>query len=156
MSTMFGWRSGRRGGNRKLGRLGLALAVAAVAALTAACTGSPTGVSQSELEGKWRWVRSTGGITGGVRTPDTEGHGYELEFEGDSVVLRRPGVLEIVAWTGYTLGVGEEETALAGQNVIRYEVSPFGFDEQAIDRVGDELTLTDPCCDGFTWEFVKR
>jgi len=151
MRLMRGRRSGGTGGSRRPIRIG----VAVVVALTAACTGSSTGVSRGDLDGTWHWVRSTGGIAGGVRTPDTEGHGYELEFDGDSVVLRRPGVLEIVAWTGYTLGVGEEGSALAGQDVIRYEVSPFGFDEQAIHRAGDQLTLMDPCCDGFTWEFVK-
>lgn len=153
MRTMYERPSSGTRGGRRLRRLGAAAATAA--ALTAACTASLTGVSSSELDGTWHWVRSTGGITGGVRTPDTEGHGYELEFEGDSVVLRRPGVLEIVAWTEYALGVGEAGTALAGRDVIRYEISPFGFDEQAIQRAGDQLVLVDPCCDGFTWEFVK-
>lgn len=156
MTTVFGWRRGGRGRGRTLGQVGRAAAAAVVAALTTACVGSLVGVSPSDLDGEWRWVRSTGGITGGVRTPDTEGHGYELEFAGDSVVLRRPGVFEVVAWIGYTLGVGGEGTALAGQDVIRYDVSLFGFDEQAIERVGDELIMTDPCCDGFTWEFVRR
>jgi hypothetical protein len=126
-----------------------------VVALTGACTGSSTGVSHDDLDGTWQWVRSSGGIDGRVRTPETEGHGYELEFDGDSVVLRRPGVLEIVAWTEYSLGVGEEGSALAGQDVIRYETSLFDSEEQAIYRDGDRLVLSDPCCDLFTWEFVK-
>lgn len=153
MRTIHRRRGGRPRGNRRPGVVGVAAALAV--ALTAACTGSLTGVSSSDLDGTWHWVRSTGGITGGVRTPETEGHGYELEFDGDSVMRRRPGVLEIVAWTRYSLGVGEEGTALAGRDVIRYEVSPFGFDEQAIERAGGRLVLVDPCCDGFTWEFVQ-
>jgi hypothetical protein len=154
MRTRYGESRNVTGGVRR--RVHSAVAVAIVAALTAACTGNSTAVSPGDLDGAWRWIRSTGGITGGVRTPDTEGHEYELEFHGDSVVLRRPGVLEIVAWTDYTLAVAEEGTPLAGQDVIRYETSPFGFDEQAIHRTGNQLVLTDPCCDGFTWEFVRR
>lgn len=41
-----------------------------------------------KLFGTWRWVQSSGGISGQVITPDSEGYTLEIEFKSNGVVKK--------------------------------------------------------------------
>jgi len=151
---------GGRAGNHIAGALVVALALLLV--LTACSESDPVFVESGDLQvvefadvtGGWSWVRSTGGIAGTTRTPETEGYEATIRFGVDGVVeWRQDGELQ---WsTTWTL-VDLTESPLPGHKTIRYGDPVFGWDEQGVGlRDNGDLVLTDPCCDGFQHEFVR-
>lgn len=109
-------------------------------------------VAEDDIVGRWSWVRSTGGIAGTIRTPETEGFTGVLRFEVDGTVeWRVDGELR---WsTTWMLARAPEGSPLAGKQVVRYGEPVVGWDEQAVRLDGTRLVLTDPCCDGFVHEY---
>ena len=135
-----------RASRSALGALALILAAA-----SASC-GTPTEPDLSEgIRGEWIWRSATGGIAGTTTTPESTGEDLRLEFFGDhEVELRRNGVAAIR--TTYVLSSGAEGDA----DEIRYAQPLFGWESQSVAlSPPDTLVLTDPCCDGFTYTFLR-
>lgn len=139
-----------RAAGRPVAALATALAVACP--LAVACTSSVVSVADDEIVGEWTWMRSTGGIAGTTRTPETEGFTGVLRFGVDGTVeWRVDGELR---WsTTWVLGRAGEGSPLAGKEVVRYGAPVVGWDEQAVRIEDGKLVLTDPCCDGFVHEY---
>jgi len=127
----------------------LAAAVAVVATL--ACGGSTAPSDFARILGRWDWVESSGGIAGVTLTPASTGHEMSLQFlPVGQVRLFEDGSL--VRTVGYEL-LGDAQ----GDSVeVAYVPALWGFDSQtATFPGGDELVLTDPCCDGFTYRWTR-
>lgn len=118
------------------------------------CTISSTG-PQPDLEGRWIWVKSEGGLMPYDRTPASEGYTLALIFDATGRVrLIQDGTP--VGETSYEVTAGDPGGSLAGAPVVRYGEPLLGFPEQAYQFVTrDSLLLADGCCDGFTWHFVR-
>jgi hypothetical protein len=153
---------GRRVGNQLAAALVVALALLFV--LTS-CSSSadPLFIDASDLQvvevgdvtGQWIWLRSTGGIAGTTRTPETEGYEASIRFGVDGTVeWRQDGELQ---WSTTWVLVDLTAGPLPGQKTIQYGDPVFGWDEQGVGLSRDgHLVLTDPCCDGFQREFVRN
>jgi hypothetical protein len=128
---------------------------ALVLGLTAGCSGSSIAFEVDRLEGRWEWREATGGIAGRTITPASEGYTMELRFlDGDDVELHRSGQPQTNAT--YRLATGSDEGSFAGKDVVRFTPALFGWDEMLIQlSVEGELILTDGCCDGYTYTFVR-
>ncbi|MEO3403893.1 hypothetical protein AAFN85_08315 [Mucilaginibacter sp. CAU 1740] len=60
--------------------------IAAILCSISACTkNNDPGPGNPSIVGKWRWVKSVGGIGGTTVTPQTDGYTYRFEFGADSV-----------------------------------------------------------------------
>ena len=130
---------------RAMGALGVLVMAGA-----AACSDPVAPTTQDRLVGSWAWVEATGGIAGETRTPESTGESMTLVFSSaDSVELSRAG--SPAASTTYRLVVPEDGGAMR----IEYEEPLFGFDSQEVSFDGDDLMLTDPCCDGFVYRFRR-
>jgi len=109
------------------------------------CKNNPTGPSSPSLLGKWNWIKSVGGFTGGTFTPQTERHTSAIRFGADSSykVYRNDS---LVISSTFSL---REETINGGTvEILRYQlVAPA----QIISRLdADTLILSDDASDGFT------
>ena len=130
--------------------------------VSAACSSDPTapeadGLPQG-LFGTWSWVRATGGIAGVTQTPDTEGYTKTITFTApNQVQVFRNGVLEIATTFEFVPATGDGSEAQSAR--LLYSEPLTGFDEQGVDITTEGglilLVLTDPCCDGFTYEWRR-
>lgn len=120
-----------------------------------ACSSSAVG-PEIDIEGRWIWVKSEGGLLPADRTPESEGYGLTLVFGSTGTVrLLQDGTL--VGETTYEVTVGAPTGALEGAPVIRYGEPLLGFQEQAYQFVTRHtLLLADGCCDGFTYHFLRE
>ena len=127
------------------------LSAAVVLAATIACDGSTGPSDLPRILGRWDWVESTGGIAGVTLTPASTGHEMSLQFlPVGQVRLYEDGSL--VRTVGYGV-VGDPE---ADSVELTYQPALWGFESQTATFPSDlELVLTDPCCDGFTYRWVR-
>lgn len=107
--------------------------------------------SEVGVIGTWTWLESTGGIAGVTLTPASTGESMALRFTLDGQAqLFRNGSLERMV--GFATTPGREEGALE----VSYDAPLMGFEVQtATFPSGDELVLTDPCCDGFAYRYLR-
>jgi hypothetical protein len=120
--------------------------------MTLSGCGDLTGLGDDgELVGSWEWVASTGGIAGMTRTPESTGETLTLRIlENDSVELVRDGELERTVRFSLT-ATGDPLTYS-----VAYDQPLFGFATQTASlSEADVLLLTDPCCDGFEYRFLR-
>ena len=135
--------------NRRIEATLLALAVLAVAA----CSSNPVAADDEQLPGAlfgtWAWIQATGGIAGQVRTPETEGFTRTLVITvPNQIEVLRDGQSEVSTTFEFV-----PETA-AGSAQLLYAQPLMGFPEQWVEILEDGgLVLSDPCCDGFTYEW---
>jgi hypothetical protein len=123
-----------------------------VLAALAGCATTPTGVQVDLLEGRWEWRSASGGIAGRTITPATEGYTMELRFDGAQVL--RDGALRNTA--SYRLEIGREGGSFPGLDVARFTPALLGWEEMRIQiDEGGQLILSDGCCDGYTYAFVR-
>ena len=130
-------------------------AVATLCLATLACTTGLAPLDPDGVVGTWTWLRSTGGIAGTTRTPETEGFTGVLRFDADGTVEWRVDG-ERVWQTTWSLGRAREGSPLAGEEVVFYGEPVVGWPYQAVHVEGAGLILTDPCCDGFVHEYEAR
>ncbi len=118
--------------------------------LATAC-GDPVAPTTLELlQGDWTWIESSGGITGGNRTPESTGETMSIRFVGpDSVEVTRDGVL--TGATTYRLVLTDD----GGSTSIEYAESVLGFARQGLSVKNDVLILSDGCCDGYAYRFER-
>lgn len=111
--------------------------------------------SDPPVVGMWAWHRSTGGLLPDDRTPATEGYTMSLDLGADGIAtIFYDG--EASGSTTYDVGVGTTGGAVEGSPAILFGESLFGFAEQALAMPSaDSLVLSDGCCDGFQWIFVR-
>ena len=115
-----------------------------------ACSNAIAPTTQQLLEGDWTWVESSGGITGGTRTPASTGETLSLRFLGsDSVEVTRNGASQ--GATTYQL----RSTDSGATTFIDYAQGILGFDSQELSLTLDILLLIDGCCDGFAYRFER-
>jgi len=109
------------------------------------CKNDPTGPSSPSLLGKWNWIKSVGGFTGGTFTPQTERHTSAIRFGADSCykVYRNDSLV-----TSSTFSLSEETINGGTVEILRYQ---FIAPAQIISRLdADTLILSDNAADGFT------
>lgn len=116
--------------------------------LLASCSLVNSDWNSTRLVGKWRWVRSTGGIGGWTITSDSSGYGARiLQFTDSNVFYRfRADTLWLAGF--YTLSTSDE---------IRYRVpdSHFSVNQRIRFRGRDTLVLADQCYDCYTSIYVR-
>lgn len=129
---------------RSAGLLGLVFVVAACS------TGLDPEIE--DLVGEWDWVESSGGIAGLTLTPASTGETMTLRFTESGVVeLSRDGA--VTSTSDYTVSTAEDGKS----RTVAYTASPFGFPSQTLGFDGEDvMVLSDPCCDGFTYRWVRR
>lgn len=141
--------------NRRIEATLLALAVLAVAA----CSSNPVAADDEQLPGAlfgtWTWIQATGGIAGQVRTPETEGFTRTLVIKAPNQIdVLRDGQSEVSTTFEF---VPETDAGSAVRSAqLLYAVPLLGFPEQwVLITIEGVLVLTDPCCDGFTYEWQQ-
>ncbi len=137
-------------------RRGILLATLGVVLGVVGCVGSdPTAVSEAQVVGDWTWVEASGGIAGRTLTPASTGVERTIRVLPGRAELWENGAL--VRSTGWQVTVGDPAGSFAGRTVVRWEESLLGgWNEQRVDVTGsDTLVLTDGCCDGYSWTFVR-
>jgi hypothetical protein len=127
------------------------LAATLVVAATLACDGSTGPADLPRILGRWDWVESSGGIAGVTLTPESTGQTMLLQFlPVGQVRLFEDGSLT------RTVGYQVLGDAQADSTEVAYQPALWGFASQtATFPSDDELVLTDPCCDGFTYRWVR-
>ncbi len=125
-----------------------------VLAVGLASCGSPTAPEQEPLVGDWQWVQSSGGIAGLTLTPQSEGYEVLLRFTAaGQAEWWKDGVL--TDQTGYETEATKTSSGADGW-MVRYERPLWGFGQQEVSfPTSTTLILTDPCCDGFMFEFRR-
>ena len=109
------------------------------------CKENPVGPSSPSLIGKWNWVKSVGGFTGGTFTPQTEHHTSTIVFAADSS-YRMYLNDSLAASSTFSL---REETMNGGSVEMIYY--PLAVPAQIVSRLdADTLILSDYAADGFT------
>jgi hypothetical protein len=111
---------------------------------------------ERRILGTWSWVDAFGGIAGTHITPASTGVQREIRFlDGGYAELWENG--QLVRTATYEFGVGDPEESFAGREIVRWNVTLLGgWEEQAVAFPQPAtLILTDPCCDGYEWTFVR-
>lgn len=62
----------------------LLISAIVLCSITACNKGDIPGAGSNTIIGKWRWVKSVGGIGGTTSTPQSSGHAVRSEFNADS------------------------------------------------------------------------
>jgi hypothetical protein len=126
----------------------------------AACGSDPTVPETADLPqalfGTWSWIRSTGGIAGVTQTPQTEGYTRTLTFTApNQMTLAKDGVVEVTTTFEFVPLVDNGSAVRSAQLV--YAEPLTGWDEQWVEVTeSGDLVLSDPCCDGFTYEWRRQ
>jgi|GEM_PF-1301271 len=105
--------------------------------------------------GTWAWVEATGGLGGDTRTPQTEGVTRRLIITPpDRIVLVENDRVHTA--TTFLLLPARDPGGTFVQARLRYGTRLMGRTEQfaGFDPDG-ALILTDPCCDGFVYRWVR-
>lgn len=115
--------------------------------------GTETG-TVTKLVGEWTWVQSTGSIAGITVSPESSGKTMSIQFTAEDVFNKFVDGEEV-----YTSPFVVEENTIQYTTLALFESVGLGFDHQVEQqfefREGNILVLTDPCCDNFTFQFVK-
>jgi hypothetical protein len=125
-----------------------------------ACASNPTASGEDELPealfGTWSWIRATGGIAGSTLTPESEGYMRTLTFTPpNQVEMFRDGVVEATTTFVFVPKTAAGSAVRSAQ--LLYTQSVVGFDEQWVEILEIEnLVLSDPCCDGFVYEWRRE
>ena len=114
----------------------------------------------SELEGTWIWLKSTGGFAGTTQTPTSEGYSLTIEFSDDGYQKFQDG--ELVISSDYSI---TEEGSINFPGIvpiISYDISfppnNTGMMEKQSFVFGgtDTLFLSDECYDCFFHIYIKE
>ena len=122
------------------------------------CASDVTGVRDQlpqSLFGTWLWVSATGGIAGVTLTPESTGDTRVLRFTPPNrVELFRNGEPE--RDTTFEIITSTDSGAAGSSFELRFDQPLMDFATQRIDFTEEgDLVLTDPCCDGFAYEWRR-
>ena len=103
-----------------------------------------------QLIGKWTWIKSTGGISGTTKTPETCEKTIIIEFTADKFIQYNNGnkVLEMV----YSIEKGPSIHSEEECYLIIYE----NGNKQSVQYEDGVLILYDECYDCFQNEYKKQ
>lgn len=118
-----------------------------------------------KLNGRWEWVKSYGGFTGNaLYTPESVGEQRYVEFQKKGVVHfwsneKQVGSYNFIADKNKTSLLSHKK---ANMLTIEYQFRESGTDSvitlpmwYIIDKLTDELILSEDVYDGFGHEYVK-
>ncbi|RYY34392.1 MAG: hypothetical protein EOP46_13595 [Sphingobacteriaceae bacterium] len=109
-------------------------------------------VYNRQLEGKWNWIRSTGGFAGHTISQETLRYTMGIQFKNDSVLLYRDG--KITQRHKFAIIKGRSIFTTDSAHIIKY--ADGGID-QVIQKVNaDTLVLADNVNDGYTLTYIKE
>ncbi len=116
----------------------------------------PTTPEVDPLDGQWSWVDATGGIAGTTRTPATVGYTMAVEYRSQSSTPAQFRVFRDGQLFAETT-VRRSTASSVSSGTLVYRDPVLGWPEQLFELIaGDTLVLTDGCCDGFTYRFVRE
>jgi hypothetical protein len=105
------------------------------------------------LQGKWQWIKSTGGFAGKTITPQSAGYRSSIEFKKDnSVLVYRNDSLTNQA--KFTLVKTKTIFSADSAYVLKYE--PEMMEEAIIKATKDTLILADNVYDGFAKTYIRK
>ncbi len=105
-----------------------------------------------QLQGKWNWVSSVGGIGGWTQTPESTGQDIQLEIQNGIFKQFTNGTLTLE--TTYTLE--EAESIFTGETEDMIFLSSEFQIQYSFILENDRLVLKEECYDCFVSEFVKE
>jgi hypothetical protein len=110
------------------------------------CKNNPVGPSAPSLIGTWNWVKSVGGIMGGVFTPQTDKHTRTIIFTANS--LYKEYINDSLAISAsFTVA----QKTMSDSNKVEMISYSLMSPSQIISRLDtDTLILSDYAADGFT------
>lgn len=115
----------------------------------ASCSKKDNFQASTDLLGTWNWVKSTGGISGTVETPESTGNQITLEITEDTYKKFVNGNLEIEQ--SYVIVKGQSIwTPVISDLIILEDDSKL-----SVDISGDKLILYEECYDCFQNEYIK-
>ena len=111
------------------------------------------------LAGSWQWVQSTGSIAGVTITPESSGKQMEIEFTNNHVFNKKVDE-QLVYTSPFILKIEGDKTIITYTTLALFEGVGLGFDHQVEQELkvinSNKLLLIDPCCDNFTFEFIRK
>ena len=118
-------------------------------ALLSSCSKNEDTSDLSSITGKWKWIESKGGITGGTETPASTGKIINLQISSNQVKKYENGIL--IATHSYTIQslpsiFGGEKPTLVYDNE----------EKQSYELIGNQLNLNDECNDCYVHKYVKE
>jgi hypothetical protein len=123
---------------------------AMIIGMLVSCSKQSDIVDIKNLIGEWRWVKSTGGISGDIVTPESTGNQIMLEISEDSYKKFINGTLELEL--SYYLIIGQSIWTPVPKNIFVFEDES----KQSIDLSGNELILYEECYDCFQHEYIRN
>lgn len=119
----------------------------------------PSPASNNDFIGEWTWVRSIGGITGGVFTPEN-GIERKLTFTNSTMKVEEYG--KILATTPFTTYKGKSLTQNVAAPFMKIDVAAcpnckmMETQMYSFSAAQDTLFLDEDVYDGFGHAFVKK
>lgn len=139
--------------NRRIEATLIALTVLTVSG----CGSDPVAANDDQflesLFGHWTWIKATGGLAGRELTPETEGFTRSLVITAPNrIEILRNGETEVS--TTFRFEPGTADLPIVSSGRFLYERPLLGFPDQSVlITIEGVLVLTDPCCDGFAYEW---
>jgi len=112
-------------------------------------SGAPT---NKAVQGKWKWVQSTGGFAGTTNTPESTNQVIYIEFSGNSFKKYTNGTLtsdlKFVVKTQKSIFGGEKPMLISTDPKSDFAAISFEIKE-------DKLYLNEECSDCFSSVYVR-
>jgi hypothetical protein len=105
---------------------------------------------KSQLNGKWKWVESSGGIDGRTETPESTGDAVTIEFTLSTMKKFVNGNLEFEV--NYEIKSGTSIRTTEDTDLIVYENGT----KQSVELNGNFLVLFEECYDCFQHNYIKE
>lgn len=115
---------------------------------------------EQKLQGKWRWIETSGGFAGQVSTPATENYKMSIEFLSNGI-LKEYKNGEFINKCNYTVEKGKSIYVADGEVLlINYIEKNADVQQRVRDyfeiKGKDTLILKNECYDCFTKLFVRE
>ncbi|HNL83744.1 MAG TPA: hypothetical protein PKO18_00815 [Chitinophagales bacterium] len=106
--------------------------------------------NQNDLTGRWEWLSSSGGITGGTETPATRGYSQSINITADKIQFYTNDILtqDITYTIGQAVSIYDHET----RTMLMQSNNPIC----SYKIVGNKLYLYDECFDCYSSEYIRR
>lgn len=118
------------------------------------CSNNDNNSNQNSLEGKWSWIKTTGGF-GGPSTSETSNQKIEIEFSGSTLKTYTNGNLtqqKFFLITKKSIFGGDKEMIVIDKGLsITQEV----YIDRSFEIKGNKLFLIEECADCGTSEYVS-
>ena len=109
------------------------------------------------LKGRWTWVSTTGGFAGVTVTPESSGKTMVVEFAPEDIFNKYVNGKKVYS-SPYV--IQQKDSIIQFTTLALYEGIGLGFDHQTEQKIKleqpNKLWFIDPCCDLFTFEFIKE